>query len=219
MNDVNKIMLKNKDSLEKDIKLLTESQNIAIASNQYSWCPIKDTIWVFKTNYVDRIDQDKFVSAFCANDYFKDWIDDYEEMLVCPIGLYNDNSLGKVGPNNGDGKLRRVIIPTLKGMSKLYKNGEWWKIDDCENGCTKEFNESLDEVEKITYHGYDGKKTLKGSVIFHIHRGDFTTIRKIEKFLSDLDYCVGAGVALLNTVHFKILNQQVTVFEYDCVSE
>ncbi len=213
MNDVNKItelMLKNKDSLEKDIKLLIESRNISIASNQYSWSPIKDSIWVFKTNYVDRIDQDKFVSAFCANDYFKYLNDDYEEMIVCPIGLYNDNSLGKVGSNNEDGKLRRVIIPILKGMTELFKNDEWWKNDDCENGYTKTLNKSLDEVEKIRYHGFWGEQTLEGSVIFHVHRGDFTIIRKIEKFLSDLDYCVGH--ALLNTVHFNILNQKVTFF-------
>ena len=219
MIDVKKIlerMLKTKEVLEKDIELLAASQNISIISSQYSWSPTKDSIWVFKTNYVDRIDQDKFVSAFCANDYFRDLIYDNDDVVICPIGIFNDGSLGKGDSNNSGEKLRRVINPALKGIKEIFGNEEWWEDEDCMDGCTVAFNKSLDDLEKITYHGYCGKQTLKGSVIFHVQGADFATRREIENFLIDLEYC--AGHALLDMVHFKVSNKQVTVFEYDCES-
>ena len=167
--------------------------------NQHSWNPSEDTIWVFHTYYIDRIDQSAFISSFCSNKYFKNLSNWNDGISICPIALYDDYN-----------SLKPVTQKALKSLKKLYKDEEWW--DDKYN-TTSTFDKNLYKVAKTTYNG---KRDLRGSVIFRVVRGELETISEIKHFLIGLKYC--AGHYMLNMTHFNTEGEQVTVFEYDCES-
>ena len=211
-------MIESKEALEKSIELL-QTQNSSIVSNYSSWNPTDDTIWAFKTNYINQIKPEKLITAFCANDYMiinrikteklisafcdNDYLFDYSHVaMVLPIGLFDDGGV----------KLERVISPVLESLKKLHKNTNWeWYWNECMNNHAHRLNQSLDHVEKITSRG---KVTLEGSVIFYVRDADFTTITEIEKYLTSLNYYTKHKK--LGIAHFKASGERVTIFEYDC---
>ena len=195
MADVKQIlerMLRTKDLLEEDIASLINSQKLRIATCQHTWNPSGDSIWAFKMRGVGQIKVPDFISSFCDNPYFQEYNDSNDDVSIYPIGLY-DNT----------GELRNVSSQALEGLEKLFKDKKWWD---------EEYHMNPSKVGKNLEKTVYGKSDLKGSIIFR-GSGNFTTITEIEKFLS------GLGVldfdVLVNTVHFNVLGERVTVLEYD----
>ena len=192
-------MMRTKERLEDEIASLTESLELPIATNQHSWGPRGDDIWAFKIRRVGQIKVPEFISSFCDNQYFADYNESNDDLIICPIGLYDDTK---------PGELRDVSNQALKGLEKLFKDEKWWD----EDYLVSNMNKNLEKVAKTIYRGCYEKGDLKGSIIFRAS-GSFSTIAEIEKFLHSLkilDFDV-----LVNTVHFGVLGERVTVFEYD----
>lgn len=217
MSDVKQLlesMIESKEALDKSIELLlaqsarlcfrqdtiSKSQNFSIVSNYSSWNPKDDTIWAFKIYYINKINPKELITEFCCNDQL---ICPNNGTIVCPIGLFDD----------GGTKLERVINSALEGIKVRHKNTGWGKYDDRVDSYTCPLNQGLDHVEKITSLG---KVTLEGSVIFHVHNADFTTVIEIEKFLTGLNSCPKRKK--VGMIHFKVSGESVTVFEYICES-
>ena len=173
----------------------------------FKWNPTEDRIWVFKTNYVDRIKTSALVSTFC--DQFSEEIDDNEEVVICPIGLYCDGSLGK--KNGGE----VIHIMTLESLGKVCKfkspcpEDEW--LDKAHmDELQKSFNKSLNNV----VNAYSGEEGIEGSVIFRVKGMKLHDVRKIENLLQSLNYCVIWDTGCQVT-HFEVSGEPVTVFEYE----
>ncbi len=195
-------MIKSREALDKSIELLSKSQNSSIVSNYSSWNPRDDTIWAFKIYYINKIKPEKLITTFCANDYLVDL--EHIEMIL-PIGLFDDGGV----------KLERVISPALESFKELHKNTNWkwyWN-NECIDNYTPRLNQSLDRIEKITSLG---KITFEGSVIFYVRSADFTTVTEIEKYLTSLNYYTKHQK--IGMTHFKVSDERVTIFEYDCES-
>jgi len=138
------------------------------------WRPQKDTVWAFKTRYVDRVDIPSLITKFC--DQFGGQIDESEEPVICPIGLYCDGSL----KSGNKGKIKRVAELTLKNLENRF---DWWDTEYDYADYAEEFNKSLDWVVK------DPK--LEGSIIFRVKGGSFTLVTQIQILLFSLGYCAG----------------------------
>nr|QBK91071.1 MAG: hypothetical protein LCPAC202_00450 [Pithovirus LCPAC202] len=205
MTDVKQMLeslIEQKKSLEKTIKLLRDSTKFPIPTNQYTWDPSNDTLWIFEMRGVGNVEESDLVSSFCHNKFFRDFNDSSGEIIILPIGLY-DFTQG----------MRDITGQTLKCLETYFKNKDWWDDEKC--FVASNFNKKLDKIVEVI---------SPGAIIFR--GGHIDALPVIEKLLRNLRVSVGhidPNVTapaldfdvLWKMTHFNLFDERVTIFKYD----
>nr|QBK90818.1 MAG: hypothetical protein LCPAC201_01190 [Pithovirus LCPAC201] len=192
-------LIKQKESLEKTIKLLSDSAKLPIPTNLYIWAPSRDTIWIFEMRGVSNVEESDLVSSFCRNKFFQDFNDSNGEISILPIGLY-DRERG----------VRRVASQALKCLETYFKNKDWW-----EDFLPSMFDKNLDKIIEILFFDaiiFRGGHIDALPVIVKLLHGLRVSLGRVDSNITApaLDFDV-----LWKMSHFNLFDEQVTILQYD----